>query len=569
VDIYSLGLVLYKLLNNNRLPFLDPTTQNIQYQDRKSAIDRRLSGEALIAPINASPHLAQVILIACAFKPAERFQTPTAFKNALGAAKGEKASHVPVKHVAALTDTNATTAARRAPDAAQPVAQADVPVASFGNEKKKKSKAKKVLVTFIVILCLIGVATGAYFLNPGGIFDDMHDIVGSIVDIVDTSADVITALEEGNFEEALSLALEADKDSLQRRLEERLGVLDTEFRAESIDFVAVTMELDTISKMSIPGLSGILTQTRDKIAVLNASRTAFSTAETLYSQGNYVEAMAQYRLVVNDDSNYTRAIEGLSNAVNAHRSVVLTDADRYADQGNYASAMQVLNNGLRVIENDAELTQSLTLMQQSYVSSTISQADTLVAEGRYDDAISLIGSTLHAIPGDEQLTRRRDEIAAAKPVNLSTIVVVDSRHYKHSNEVFTDSFGNRYRESFELRPSTNSPSWQAASSEFSESDRAAYVVFNFNGDYKAFSADIVAPTGLESSAEFEIEVFFEEDLNPTPVVTIRSFTVRTGATPLQIDVSGVITMTIIVRVRDSIRSSNHHSIHLVDATLSR
>ena len=83
VDTYSLGLVLYKLLNNNRLPFLNPFG-DVHYQDRVDAINRRFSGEPLPKPINASPRMAQVIIAACSFNPAQRFKTPTAMKNALG-----------------------------------------------------------------------------------------------------------------------------------------------------------------------------------------------------------------------------------------------------------------------------------------------------------------------------------------------------------------------------------------------------------------------------------------------------------------------------------------------------
>jgi len=83
VDIYSLGIVLYQLLNNNRLPFLDPTAQLISYQERSEALEKRRKGAPLPPPVAASNAMADVILKACAFNPVQRYQTASDFKNAL------------------------------------------------------------------------------------------------------------------------------------------------------------------------------------------------------------------------------------------------------------------------------------------------------------------------------------------------------------------------------------------------------------------------------------------------------------------------------------------------------
>lgn len=74
VDIYSLGIVLYRFLNNNRLPFLPPYPQPIHYLDRDKANMRRFGGAPFEPPCNAGARLSEVVLKACAYQPEERFR---------------------------------------------------------------------------------------------------------------------------------------------------------------------------------------------------------------------------------------------------------------------------------------------------------------------------------------------------------------------------------------------------------------------------------------------------------------------------------------------------------------
>ena len=72
-DLYSLGLVLYWLLNERRTPFLPlppqlPTTK-MEDESRR----RRFSGEQLPKPAHGSHDLQSVVLKACAFDPKNRY----------------------------------------------------------------------------------------------------------------------------------------------------------------------------------------------------------------------------------------------------------------------------------------------------------------------------------------------------------------------------------------------------------------------------------------------------------------------------------------------------------------
>ena len=83
VDIYSLGIVLYKLRNHNRLPFISLKKQLITYRDKEEALNRRMAGEKLPVPAEAGEAFAEVILKACAYGRHDRYESAEEFRMAL------------------------------------------------------------------------------------------------------------------------------------------------------------------------------------------------------------------------------------------------------------------------------------------------------------------------------------------------------------------------------------------------------------------------------------------------------------------------------------------------------
>ena len=82
-DIYSLGLVLYSLLNHRRMPFLPPPPVVLTAEMDESSKAQRLSGAPIPPPAQGSPRLQQIVLKACAFHPGQRYQTAAQMKREL------------------------------------------------------------------------------------------------------------------------------------------------------------------------------------------------------------------------------------------------------------------------------------------------------------------------------------------------------------------------------------------------------------------------------------------------------------------------------------------------------
>ena len=84
VDIYSLGLVLYKLSNQNRLPFYPPGDSYTAMDEQQALMDRMNGEKELPLPVSVSAEFGEIIRKMCAFRAEERYRNAVELLEDLG-----------------------------------------------------------------------------------------------------------------------------------------------------------------------------------------------------------------------------------------------------------------------------------------------------------------------------------------------------------------------------------------------------------------------------------------------------------------------------------------------------
>ena len=147
VDIYSLGIVLYRFLNNNRTPFLPAFPEAIRYSDRENANILRMSGEPLPYPCNAQGRLGEIVLKACAYDPKDRYESALEMRKALEAiaySEEEASAIYPMGDTLKRMESTGSSPDRSAETSVTaPLAPADADRPKAGNAPEQKAESEK------------------------------------------------------------------------------------------------------------------------------------------------------------------------------------------------------------------------------------------------------------------------------------------------------------------------------------------------------------------------------------------------------------------------------------------
>ena len=141
-DLYSLGLVLYWMLNERRVPFMPLPPTKLTTGMEEQARLRRFSGEEIPAPKHGSEELKRIVLKACAFDPKDRYETAGDMLVALNAI-GEKQVHIVIPPTpASVPESELVVPATASAPELEPIEPTPVPDVDKGAEEERTVAGK-------------------------------------------------------------------------------------------------------------------------------------------------------------------------------------------------------------------------------------------------------------------------------------------------------------------------------------------------------------------------------------------------------------------------------------------
>ena len=479
VDTYSLGIVLYRLLNGNRLPFLDAEKQLLNPNERRNAVDRRLRGEALPTPCDASPAMADLILRACAYDPNMRFTSATEMKQALmsvangtyqiGASNLDRTTSVRK----AADSYDRTTSVRKAPAASN---QKSAPaVNTFGSAPKRKSKMPAVIAAVLAVVLLVGV----------GIFAIPKLLDGNdSTDPEETSGQTTSETADySKFDEEQIASIISEADAL----------------AAEEDYEGALVKVQT-GLVTYPKSAELQDKADEYTEALNAQIKAktLDEAKTLSDSGDYVSAIALIKNAQEtqgDDADYQAALKTYSAA---YKTEVIASADGLAANGDHLGAIQTIEAAIAVIGEDAELANKAQVYEDAYVSNVVMQIDAYLVDGNFDAADQMVSETLKHFPNNTIIKEQQKRIENSRPQSLLAVCPpYESNGYEERASI--TMAGTQYTNCFVLDAGYNE----------------AYAIYNLNGKYATLEFDMGHIDGTQMS-----NVTFEIYLDGKPVKTI-------------------------------------------------
>ena len=207
------------------------------------------------------------------------------------------------------------------------------------NISKAKEITKKKLMLGVILFVVLVIAIVAFFtnINPKNV--------------------IIKAINEGNYEKMIATYEKDIKGNVEieneivEKVKTELDYILNEFKKNKITYEEATSILGQFSKLELTKRE--TDDTKREIANLNNSRASFKSANKFENEGNYLEAIKEYKKVIeNDTENFTISKNKITELADKFKEQVLAKIEEYNKEDNYKDAISLIDTALKIMPQE-------------------------------------------------------------------------------------------------------------------------------------------------------------------------------------------------------------------------
>ncbi len=354
--------------------------------------------------------------------------------------------------------------------------------------------------------------------------------------IVSSVNRLTSEVEAGNYVDAAEIYSSSIYGNTEREyqtkqmLQEMIAEAVNEYNGGGISYDQASNTITTIDRTGILSI-GTVDNGNAELDTLRSSKAAFDSAESLFASGLYGEALENYLLVSERDTNYAAAQQKAEEAKGNLLDSMSTELDGYLAENDYDSALSLIQKTRRLLPGEATLDAKETEVEAKYLNWALEQAEETFASEGYEQAIRVITNVKNKLGDNERLTAALEEYQSYTPVWLNDLEYFDTatehggrladyQIRSYSDE--KDNYGNTYRYAFCLNPGFM--------------DERVSIRYHLGGNYSTFSGTCITPYDDRDS---KISGYFEIYGDEVLLYTSPTMVSDSVPEPFSVDVSSV------------------------------
>ena len=259
-----------------------------------------------------------------------------------------------------------------------------------------------------------------------------------------------TLYTDGQYEAALTLyentlsKVDGNARKAEQCVRHHLEHAWAQYRDAVID--RSQMETACAAAEKYPALEGDLAALKPQLTLLYASRAAYEEGCRLLEAGQYLDAIAQFSSMSENDTLYIEGTDKSQEARQGYCQQIVTQTSTLMEQSQYEDAMTAVEDALTRFPEATTLTAQKEVIYNAYKDyrkqTSMAEAQAALDQGNLEEALRILAPLKKDYPDDTDLSALTDQYEASYCAQIAEAAtpLLEERQYRQAFDIVSPAY---------------------------------------------------------------------------------------------------------------------------------